>query len=102
MTDKEDIDDDDEDEEDDDDIVVADPATAETSFDEILAKKKLAEEEEEEEETLLDLSREERLESLSIKATPIQANEFVCKSCHLVKHHSQLADKKRGFCRDCV
>lgn len=106
VTDKEEMDEEDLDEEDEEDldeeVVLADPSTAETSFEEILSKKKLAEEEEEEEEILLDLSREERLESLSIKATPIQANEFVCKSCRLVKHRSQLADKKREFCRDCV
>ncbi len=28
--------------------------------------------------------------------------EFVCKSCHLVKARSQLADERRWLCRDCV
>jgi hypothetical protein len=26
----------------------------------------------------------------------------VCKRCFLVKHRSQLADKKRTLCRDCA
>ena len=33
---------------------------------------------------------------------PKQADEFVCRSCFLVKHISQLADKRKGLCRDCV
>jgi Domain of unknown function (DUF4193) len=28
--------------------------------------------------------------------------EFVCSRCHLVKSRSQLADKERMLCRDCV
>lgn len=28
--------------------------------------------------------------------------EFVCSRCHLVKSRSQLADKDRMLCRDCV
>ena len=30
------------------------------------------------------------------------ASEFVCKRCFLVKHRSQLKDKKRMLCRDCA
>ncbi len=33
---------------------------------------------------------------------PKQPDEFVCRSCFLVKHPSQLADKKKMLCRDCV
>jgi hypothetical protein len=33
---------------------------------------------------------------------PKQPGEFVCQSCFLVKHQSQLADKERQLCRDCV
>lgn len=100
-----DIEEDEEDDEEEEDagvVVIGDSATVETSFDAIVSKKKLAEEDEEEEETLVELSREERLESLTVKTTPKQSNEFVCSSCHLVKHHSQLADKKQELCRDCV
>lgn len=57
---------------------------------------------EEEEESALDLAAEERLETLSIRPTPKQPNEFVCASCHLVKHLSQLANRKKQLCRDCV
>lgn len=74
----------------------------EASFDEFLSKAKDTTDSEEEEESLLDLTREERLESLSIRAAPKQPNEFVCTSCRLVKHESQLADAARELCRDCV
>jgi len=33
---------------------------------------------------------------------PIQTTEFVCKNCFLVKHRSQLKDKKKMLCRDCA
>lgn len=90
----------DDDDDDDDDGPAA--AGDEASFDEFLSKAKESSDAEEEEETLLDMTREERLESLSIRAAPKQANEFVCTSCRLVKHQSQLADRKRELCRDCV
>jgi hypothetical protein len=91
--------DEDEDEEEDGVPVVADD---EASFDEFLSKAKETTDVDEEEESLLDLTREERLESLSIRAAPKQPNEFICTSCRLVKHESQLADPQRELCRDCV
>jgi hypothetical protein len=33
---------------------------------------------------------------------PRQADEFRCTSCHLLKNVSQLADKDKILCRDCV
>lgn len=33
---------------------------------------------------------------------PKRPGEFVCRSCFLVKHPSQLADKEQSLCRDCV
>ena len=36
------------------------------------------------------------------RVRPKQPDEFVCRSCFLVKHPSQLADKKKMLCRDCV
>jgi hypothetical protein len=78
----------------------ADPGQVEASLEELLAKR--VESGEEEEESLLELQREERTEPLSIRAAPKQANEFICSNCHLVKHNSQLADRKRTLCRDCV
>jgi len=76
------------------------------SLEEILSKKpeeRAAPEEEEDEESILSLGREERLETLSVKVVPKQDTEFVCRKCYLVKPiRSQLADKKRMYCRDCV
>lgn len=83
----------------------AEAEPAEASLDEIIAKKAAepAPEEEAEEESILETGRgEERVEALSVKVVPKQPTEFVCKSCYLVKHRSQLADKRKGFCRDCV
>jgi hypothetical protein len=81
--------------------------TVETSLEEILAKRGEGEAEpgepEAEEESVLTVGRDdERVESLAVKVVPQQPTEFVCKKCFLVKHRSQLADKKRMFCRDCV
>jgi hypothetical protein len=76
---------------------------AETSLDELIAKKSdEGTAEEGEEEAPATAGREERVETLSVKVVPQQPTEFVCKNCFLVKHRSQLADKKRMFCRDCV
>jgi len=43
-------------------------------------------------------------EELTVRVVPKQADEFVCSSCFLVHHHSQLALRKDGqqFCNDCV
>jgi hypothetical protein len=77
---------------------------AEASLDELLAKKadESAPEEEEGGESMLETGREERVEALSVKVVPQQPTEFVCKKCFLVKHRSQLADKKRMYCVDCA
>jgi hypothetical protein len=95
--------------EEDDEAVPEEEAEAEegdASLDEILAKKpedRAVPEEEEDEESILSLGREERLETLSVKVIPKQDTEFVCRKCYLVKPiRSQLADKKRMYCRDCV
>ena len=77
---------------------------SEASLDEILTTR--AEEqvaaEEEEDESVLALDRDERIESLSVKVVPQQPTEFTCRKCYLVKHRSQLADRKRMLCRDCA
>ena len=36
------------------------------------------------------------------RVRPRAPGEFVCQSCFLVKHPSQLADEKRQLCADCV
>ena len=82
------------------------PEAVEASLDEILAKKgegdAAPEEEAEEPEAIVPAGREERVEPLAVKVVPQQPTEFTCKKCFLVKHRSQLADKKRMYCRDCA
>ncbi len=90
-------------EEEEEDEALAGGEPPEASLDEIIAKKTDEPAPEEEvEETLLETGREERVEPLAVKVVPQQPTEFVCKSCYLVKHRSQLADKKRTYCRDCA
>jgi hypothetical protein len=84
----------------------ADPANAEVeSIQDLLVKQEARAEEEEaedEDEPVVALTKDERLEPLETRVEPIQSTEFVCKNCFLVKHRSQLADKKRMRCRDCA
>jgi uncharacterized protein DUF4193 len=85
------------------------PAGARTTTDEdvesiqdILVKQEAREEAEEEDDSVLNLTREERLEPLAVKVVPPQSTEFICKNCFLVKHRSQLKDKAKMLCRDCA
>ena len=90
-----------EDAEDEEEDLVEPASIGEASLEEILSKRGDVAEVEEE-DSLLDLTPDERMETLSIRPVPKQANEFVCSNCHLVKHQSQLADPDRQLCRDCV
>ncbi len=76
------------------------------SIQELIAKQdKQPEEEapeEDEEAILASLTRDDRAEPLDTRVVPMQATEFMCKRCFLVKHRSQLADKKKMLCRDCA
>ena len=74
---------------------------AEASLDEIATKAEEAGDDSDD-DGLISSGREERVETLAVKVVPQQPTEFVCKNCYLVKHRSQLADKKRMFCRDCA
>ena len=77
-------------------------SVGETSLEELLARRS-EDKVEEEDESVLDLARgDERSETLAIKVLPQQSNEFTCRNCFLVKHKSQLADKKKMMCRDCA
>jgi len=82
--------------EDDDDL---DDDDIEASLDVILKERLVVVDDEEEEEEAPD--SEERGEG-SLRVLPKQPGEFVCRSCFLVKSQTQLADKKRLLCRDCV
>ena len=78
-------------------------SVGETSLEELLARRSEDKAVEEDDESLLDLARgEERSETLAIKLLPQQTNEFTCRNCFLVKHKSQLSDKKKMIYRDCA
>jgi Domain of unknown function (DUF4193) len=74
----------------------------ETSLQELLEKREGGAAEEEDDDPIVGSTREERLEPLAVKVIPPTDKEFVCSSCHLVKHRSQIADRSRMLCRDCV
>ena len=81
----------------------AEDGEVESSLEELLAKREgQPAEEEEEDDSMLSVGRDERLEPLAVKVVPPTDKEFVCSNCHLVKHRSQLADRERTLCRDCV
>lgn len=44
----------------------------------------------------------EAVEVVENRVVPIQETEFTCSNCYLVKHRSQLADKRKMLCRDCA
>ena len=74
----------------------------ETSFEE-LAKRAESSDEGDDDEGVIDLGRDDdSKEALVERVVPAQANEFTCRSCFLVKHRSQLADKKKMYCFDCA
>ncbi len=74
----------------------------EASLEELIARKSQKTDADEEDESILSADRDERGGTLPGKVAPQQATEFVCKKCFLVKHQSQLADKKRMLCKDCA
>jgi len=86
-----DTDDDDEEEPDDEDV--------EASLDTILKERLVVEEPEDDEDTP---EPEDRTADGVERVLPKQPGEFVCRSCFLVKHPNQLADRKKMLCRDCV
>jgi hypothetical protein len=77
------------------------------SIQDLLAKQEASETvkeaaDEDEEVIPLDLAKDDRAEAIDTKVVPMQETEFMCRNCFLVKHRSQLADKKRMYCRDCA
>ena len=89
----------DDDETDDDDDDVADPDDVEADLDSILKERLVVAEDEDEEEEEEVADPEDRSDG---RVRPRAPGEFVCQSCFLVKHPSQLADAKRQLCADCV
>jgi hypothetical protein len=87
----EESDEDDEEEPDDEDV--------EASLDTILKERLVVEEVEDDEDAP---EPEDRSGDGVERVLPKQPGEFVCRSCFLVKHPNQLADRKKMLCRDCV
>ncbi len=87
----EESDEDEEEEPDDEDV--------EASLDTILKERLVVEEVEDDEESP---EPEDRTGDGVERVLPKQPGEFVCRSCFLVKHPNQLADRKKMLCRDCV
>ena len=84
-------------EEDDEDELEVDH-DVEATLDEILKERLVVVEDDEDDDEPTDKDDQ----SDSGKVPPKRPDEFVCQSCFLVKHPSQLADVKRQYCRDCV
>ena len=74
------------------------------SIQDILQKQEDAEDDapDDDDAVIATITKDEKLEPIETRVVPIQATEFTCKRCFLVKHRSQLADKKRTLCRDCA
>lgn len=87
-------DDDDEDDDEEDDV--------EADLDTILKDRIAAPPDEgEDEDEVVPAESEERGDGTG-RIQPRKPGEFVCQSCFLVKHPSQLADPDNRFCADCV
>src|SRR5487761_1207123 len=76
-----------------------DEEDVEASLDVILKERLVVVDDEPDDDEVTDV--EDRSE-MGERVLPKQPDEFVCRSCFLVKHPSQLADKDRMLCRDCV
>jgi hypothetical protein len=86
-----------------------DEGAVETSLEEFLQRRergsKTRTEDPDDEEALLEAidEREGRgAESLTVKVVPEQPDEFTCRRCFLVKHRTQLKDRRRMLCADCA
>jgi hypothetical protein len=84
-----------------------DPATEGDveSIQELVAKQEAATEDEteDEDEVVVPLTADDKVgDAVDNRIVPMQETEFMCKRCFLVKHRSQLADRKKMLCRDCA
>jgi hypothetical protein len=93
-----------------DDEESTEEGAVETSLEEFLQRRERGgrartADEADDEEALLDAmdEREGRgAESLTVKVVPEQPDEFTCRRCFLVKHRTQLKDRRRMLCADCA
>lgn len=99
--------DDDDDLDDDGDDDGDDEEEADEALDELEAEELELLDEEVEDTLLVDEAaelraiRREEL-TLNVDAQAPRSDEFVCRSCFLVKRTSQLANKRKMICRDCA
>jgi hypothetical protein len=91
---------DDEDEEEEDDDV--DPDDVEADLDTILKDRIAAQPDDGEEEDDEEQPETDERGDGTGRIQPRRPGEFVCQSCFLVKHPSQLADPDLMLCTDCV
>jgi hypothetical protein len=87
-----------EDEDDDEDLI--DPDDVEADLDTIL-KDRLVAAEDEPEDDEEEVETDDRGDPVD-RIQPRRPGEFVCQSCFLLKHPSQLADPVGSYCADCV
>jgi hypothetical protein len=81
----------------------AEAEDVEASLDEILRERlEGVEEEEGEEEEGEIIEPAGRVGLSEAEVVPCTAEEFVCRSCFLIKPRSQLADPQRLICTDCL
>ena len=85
---------------DEDDLEEVDPDDVEADLDTILKDRIAAADDEEEEDEEAPVDTEDRTDANKIQLR--RPGEFVCQSCFLLKPQSQLSDKKRKLCSDCV
>lgn len=85
-----------------------DESNVETSLEELLARKERrleAGDDDDDDDSMIDTIDDRDSmsgETLSVRVVPPQPTEFTCRKCFLLKHHNQLADKKKMLCRDCA
>jgi hypothetical protein len=91
--------DDEEEEEEDDDV---DPDDVEADLDTILKDRIAAQPDDGEEEDDEEQPETDERGDGTGRIQPKRPGEFVCQSCFLVKHPSQLADPDLMLCADCV
>ncbi|MDP9020991.1 MAG: DUF4193 family protein, partial [Actinomycetota bacterium] len=83
----------------DDDEDEPDPDDVEADLDTILKDRLVVADDDEEEEDEVP-EADDKVEGTKVR--PRAPGEFVCQSCFLVKHPSQLAEGEVALCRDCV
>ena len=87
-------------EEEDDEEDLVDPDDVEADLDTILKDRLVAAEDEVEDDDD-EVEIDDRGDPVD-RIQPKRPGEFVCQSCFLLKPVTQLADKRRRLCRDCV